>query len=423
MKGVIVFLILFTVLVVIHEFGHYFFAKKSGILVREFAIGMGPKIFQHHALNGTTFTIRILPLGGYVRLAGVDEIDLEAGQNVTLTLNDQNVVSVIDTRSTQNSNGLPFTVRKSDLDDQLILTGDAFDENAQDVITQTFTVDHDAYIIENDGTELRIAPKDVQYNSALWWKKLVVNFAGPFNNILLAIFSFSLSAILMGGVQDLNTNKITIFDSKMPAAQAGIKDGDSIIAIDGVKTNNYNEIKEQLDKHQNGKTTKIDVVRDGKKKSFSVKPKYNKTEGKGHYYVGISVWYRKDIKSELLYGFRETYNNAVSIIATLGSFFTGGFSLDKIAGPVGIYSISSQAANSSLGVLVSLCASLSISLAIANLLPIPGLDGGKILLNLIEGIRHKPIKQEHEVVVTLIGAAFLLTLIVVVTVHDIMKLF
>ncbi|BDR58392.1 RIP metalloprotease RseP [Xylocopilactobacillus apicola] len=423
MRGIIVFLILFTILVVIHEFGHYFFAKKSGILVREFAIGMGPKIFQHHADNGTTFTIRILPLGGYVRLAGVEESELEAGQQVALTLNENKMVETIDTRSEQNVTGLPFTVRKSDLTDQLEIEGDVFDNEADQMVTRIFQVDHDASIIENDGTSLRIAPRDVQYNSAVWWKKLIVNFAGPFNNILLAIIAFSLSAFLMGGVQDLSTNKVTVFDQSMPASKAGLKTGDQIVAVDGEQTRDYNEVKSVLDRHQNGKTVTLKVQRDGKLQTFKVKPQYSKSEGKGRYYIGISVWYKKDVRSELLYGFSATYENTVAIFQTLGSFFTGGFSLDKIAGPVGIYSISAQAANSGVGVLVSLCASLSISLAIANLLPIPGLDGGKIILNLLEAIRRKPIKQEHEVIVTLIGAAFLLMLIVVVTIHDIMKLF
>ncbi|BDR56311.1 RIP metalloprotease RseP [Xylocopilactobacillus apis] len=423
MKGIIVFLILFTILVVFHEFGHYFFAKKMGILVREFAIGMGPKIFQHHAQNGTTFTIRILPLGGYVRLAGVEESELEAGQTVYVTLNDQGSIIQIDTRSDQNIDGLPLTVRKSDLSSDLFIEGDVFDNEADDLVTKTFNVDHDAYIVENDGTEVRIAPKDVQYNSAVWWKKLITNFAGPFNNIILAIVAFSISAFMMGGVQDLNTNKITIYDRNMPAAKAGIKSGDSIVSVDDVQTHDYKEIKKELDKDQKGRPVKVKVKRSSHYKTFIIKPKYSKTDGTGRYYIGISVWYRKSFQSQILYGFTETYANSVAILQTLGSFFTGGFSLDKIAGPVGIYSISSQAANSGVGVLVALCASLSISLAIANLLPIPGLDGGKILLNLIEAIRRKPIKQEHEVVVTLIGAAFLLMLIIVVTVHDIMKLF
>lgn len=423
MKGLVAFLIIFTILVVFHEFGHYFFARRLGILVREFAIGMGPKFFQHHAKNGTTFTIRILPLGGYVRLAGMEENELSAGQNVYLTFNKQNTVTIIDTRENAAQQGLPFTVRKSDLTDTLTINGDSFDNQANDLVTQTFAVDHDAYVIENDGTELRIAPRDVQYNSAAWWKKLITNFAGPFNNIILAIVAFTLSALMMGGVQDLNTNQITVSDAAMPAARAGIKTGDAIVAVNGKKTTNYEEISQAISKSAHQKPIALKVKRQGKLQDYSIKPEYHKIEGKRRYLIGISVWYRKDLRSQLLYGFTQTAANTVAIFQTLGSFFTGGFSLNKIAGPVGIYSISAEAANSGLGVMVSLCGALSISLAIANLLPIPGLDGGKVLLNLIEAIRRKPLKQEHEVVVTLIGAAFLFMLIIVVTVHDIMKLF
>ena len=77
MKTILVFIIIFSVVVVIHEFGHYFFAKRAGILVREFAIGMGPKLFAHQAKDGTTYTIRMLPLGGYVQMAGWGEDETE----------------------------------------------------------------------------------------------------------------------------------------------------------------------------------------------------------------------------------------------------------------------------------------------------------------------------------------------------------
>lgn len=98
MKALLVFLFIFSIVVVVHEFGHFYFAKRAGILVREFAIGMGPKIFSHQGKDGTTYTIRILPLGGYVRMAGFEEEDgLKPGMFVQLVLDEQNNVIKINT--------------------------------------------------------------------------------------------------------------------------------------------------------------------------------------------------------------------------------------------------------------------------------------------------------------------------------------
>lgn len=97
MQGLLAFIVIFGILVVVHEFGHFYFAKKSGILVREFAVGMGPKIFAHTGKDGTAYTIRALPLGGYVRMAGWgdDTTNIKTGTPVTLTLNKDGLVKRI----------------------------------------------------------------------------------------------------------------------------------------------------------------------------------------------------------------------------------------------------------------------------------------------------------------------------------------
>ncbi len=104
MKTILVFIIIFSVVVVIHEFGHYFFAKRAGILVREFAIGMGPKLFAHQAKDGTTYTIRMLPLGGYVQMAGwgEDETELTPGMPVSLVQDATGKVIKINTSKRSN---------------------------------------------------------------------------------------------------------------------------------------------------------------------------------------------------------------------------------------------------------------------------------------------------------------------------------
>ena len=166
MQGIIAFIFIFGVIVVVHEFGHFYFAKKAGILVREFAIGMGPKIFAHIGKDGTAYTIRILPLGGYVRMAGwgEDKTEIKTGSPVSLTLNEEGVVTRVNlSDKVLDNTSLPMNVTSFDFEEKLEITGLVLDES------KTFRVDHDATIIEEDGTEVRIAPLDVQYQNASIW--------------------------------------------------------------------------------------------------------------------------------------------------------------------------------------------------------------------------------------------------------------
>ena len=126
MLGILTFFIGFGILVIVHEFGHLYFAKKSGILVREFSIGMGPKIFSHIDKEGTAYTIRILPLGGYVRMAGWgdDTTEIKTGTPASLTLNQDGLVTRINLSQKQLDNtALPMNVTAYDLEDKLEITG------------------------------------------------------------------------------------------------------------------------------------------------------------------------------------------------------------------------------------------------------------------------------------------------------------
>ena len=172
----ITFIIIFGIIVVVHEFGHFYFAKKSGILVREFAIGMGPKIFSHIGKDRTAYTIRILPLGGYVRMAGwgEDSTDIKVGTPASLTLDAEGKVVRINLSGKKvDQTALPMNVTGFDFEEKLEITGLVLDE------LKTYAVDHDATIVEEDGTEVRIAPLDVQYQNASIWGCLITNLSTP----------------------------------------------------------------------------------------------------------------------------------------------------------------------------------------------------------------------------------------------------
>ncbi|QVI33563.1 RIP metalloprotease RseP [Lacticaseibacillus chiayiensis] len=413
MTTIIAFIVIFCILVVVHEFGHFYFAKRSGILVREFSIGMGPKLWASRK-NNTTYTLRLLPLGGYVRMAGWqdDEDDIKPGTMLSLILNDAGkVVRINASDKTTLEGGMPVQVSRVDLVKDLVIEGYP---NGDEEALQTWHVDHDATIIEEDGTEVQIAPEDVQFQNAPVWRRLLVNFAGPMNNFILAILTFIVYGLVFG-VQIFNTNQVGTVLPDYPAAQAGLKSNARVESIDGKKIHSFTDLSTQVSKHA-GKSVKFTVKQDGKTQNIAIKPD---KEGK----IGVMVPVDKSPVRAFTYGFTQTWDLAVRTWDVLKSMVTGGFSLNKLAGPVGIYTMTSQSAKGGLAGLLFFMGYLSLGLGISNLLPIPVLDGGKILLNLIEIIRRKPLKQETEGVITMIGLGLMVLLMIAVTINDIMRYF
>lgn len=420
-KTIITFIIVFGILVVIHEFGHYYFAKRAGILVREFSIGMGPKILSFHR-GSTTYTLRILPLGGYVRMAGIaddEDEDLKPGMPMSLILDSNNKVTKINTsKKTTLYNGIPIEYLDSDLQKELWITGY---ENGNEEIVKKYNVDHDALIIEKDGTEIQIAPEDVQFQSATLWNRILTNFAGPMNNFLLAIVAFILLAFMQGGVAT-NSNQIGTIQENSAAQKAGLKANDKIVSVADKKTTNWTELTTAISSRPDKKTN-LKVIRNGKTESIIITPESSKTDSTKTGKIGITVKMDHSFINKITYGFTQSWSVVASIVAVLVGMFTKGVSLNDFGGPVAIYAVTSNAASYGLASVVSLLAFLSINLGIVNLLPIPALDGGKLVLNIIEGIRGKPISPEKEGVITLIGFAFLMILMILVTWNDIQRYF
>lgn len=419
---IIAFIIVFGTIVFVHEFGHYFFAKRAGILVREFSIGMGPKIFAYRK-NETTYTIRILPLGGYVRMAGLeeDDEDLQKGMPASLILDDAGIVKKINvSKKVTLLSGVPIELVDWDLTDDLWISGY---ENGNEEELKKYVVDHDALIIEKDGTEVQIAPKDVQFQSASVLNRILTNFAGPLNNFLLAIVAFTLVAVMQGGVQT-TTNYVASVENNSVAQKAGIRKNDQIIKINKTKTSSWTTLATAIS-NQAGKKTVLIIKRADKEKKITLTPETKKENGQKVGYIGISsrVNTNKSPLAIISYGVKQTGSVITQIFAVLGSMFTKGFSLNDLGGPVAMYSYTSEAAHYGVISVISLLALLSVNLGIVNLLPIPALDGGKLLLNIVEVIRGKPIDPNKEMIITLIGFAFMLVLMVLVTWNDISRYF
>ena len=418
MKGILAFIFIFGVIVVVHEFGHFYFAKKAGILVREFAIGMGPKIFAHTGKDGTLYTIRILPLGGYVRMAGwgEDKTEIKTGTPASLSLNEAGVVTRINLTGKQLDNlSLPMNVTSFDFEEKLEITGLVLEES------KTYKVDHDATIVEEDGTEVRIAPLDVQYQNATVWGRLITNLAGPMNNFILGILVFIFLMFMQGGVADLSSNAVSITDGGALQA-AGLVTGDKILSVNGDATDSYTEVATIISKAAADATTApsfgLVVEHDGATKNVTVTAE----KVDGTYRIGISPILKTGFVDKIVGGFQEAGATALLIVTALKNLIAN-FDVKQLGGPVAIYKVSAQAAEFGLASVLGLMAMLSINLGIFNLIPIPALDGGKIVMNILEAIRRKPLKPETESYITLAGVAVMVVLMIVVTWNDIIRVF
>ncbi|HGJ7511293.1 TPA: RIP metalloprotease RseP [Streptococcus pneumoniae] len=417
MLGILTFILVFGIIVVVHEFGHFYFAKKSGILVREFAIGMGPKLFAHIGKDGTAYTIRILPLGGYVRMAGWgdDTTEIKTGTPVSLTLADDGKVKRINLSGKKlDQTALPMQVTQFDFEDKLFIKGLVLEEE------KTFAVDHDATVVEADGTEVRIAPLDVQYQNATIWGKLITNFAGPMNNFILGVVVFWVLIFMQGGVRDVDTNQFHIMPQGA-LAKVGVPETAQITKIGSHEVSNWESLIQAVEtetKDKTAPTLDVTISEKGSDKQVTVTPE----DSQGRYLLGVQPGVKSDFLSMFVGGFTTAADSALRILSALKNLIFQP-DLNKLGGPVAIFKASSDAAKNGIESILYFLAMISINIGIFNLIPIPALDGGKIVLNILEAIRRKPLKQEIETYVTLTGVVIMVVLMIAVTWNDIMRLF
>ena len=379
---------------------------------------MGPKILAIRK-GETQYTIRLLPLGGYVRMAGedFDTVELQPGYRVGLLLNAQDEIEKIYlNRNVSNPNILNVEVEKSDLDKELYIEG--YDEDGQFVHLK---ISRTAMIIEK-GQETLIAPYDRQFESKSLGSRALAIFAGPLFNFILAFFIF-LALGLMNGVP---TNEPIISEVKpdTPAEMAGMKKDDLITGVDGKSIDSWLKFSEAIQKSA-GVPMSIEVDRAGKQVVLDVVP--DTVEDAGQEFGQIGVMYSSPLEKgfikSIVFGAEQTYTWTVKIFELLGMLVTGQFTIDALSGPVGIYKATEEVAQHGIFNLMNWGAVLSINLGIMNLLPLPALDGGRLLFFLFEGLRGKPIDKQKEGMVHFVGIMLLMVLMLVVTWNDIQRFF
>ena len=433
MQGIIAFILIFFVVVTIHEFGHFIVAKKSGILCQEFAIGMGPKIF-HKKIGETNFTIRLLPLGGYVKMPDnvfdfnndVSMYDLKKGMNIRLKLDKEDKVEKIILDESNDMELLPIHLEDFDLTEKLFIRGFVGDES------EYFEVRKDACVVFG-GMEEQIAPLDRMFSSHSWGKKIWTLFAGPLMNFFLAAVIFIGLAFYTGVPVNNDDAKLGVVADNSPAQTAGLKVGDTITEVNGQSVSTWTGFVEKI-KESNGQELTLKVNRDGSIQEVKVTPKEEVTKNKKGeevktYKVGIGKYQetKKGFVDSIKYGLQETlhYGTLIftAIINLFVSLFTGGFSLNQLGGPVAIYEMSSSAAKSGLVTTLQWTGILSVNLGLMNLIPIPVLDGGRIIFVIYEAIFKKPINKKAQYYMTITFGLLMVALMLAVTWNDIQRLF
>ena len=348
MNFIVTLLILILILgliITIHEFGHFISAKKSGVYVEEFSIGMGPVIWKSKKdKGGTSYALRAFPIGGFVAMASEEE----------------------------------------------------------------------------KGSKLK---KDQVLENKPFFTRLLVLLMGIIFNFILCIVALFINGIIYGSPDNTPVVGQVLEDSA--AYEAGLKKGDVIKRINGVKTSTWDDVlleisvKKQLDEYT------FIVERDGEKQTLTIYPnKVENSEGEtvNSYGIGVSSIKNYGVLSALKYsvvGFLEMFR---SISVVLGNLFTGGVSIKSLSGPVGIFTVVDQVKSTGFENIIYLIAYLSVNVGVVNLLPIPVFDGGRVLLLIIEKISGKKYTK-LEMILNYVGFGLMILLMLVVTFNDILKLF
>lgn len=412
--------LVFFVIVTIHEWGHYFFAKRAGILVREFAIGFGPKLFSIKR-GETRYTLRLIPAGGFVRMAGEDPeiVEVAVGQTVAVRVKDGKVTRIYLDRLDERSNVIRGEVTGIDLEDRLYISLDIEGD------MERFDVHPQALMISK-GNETQIAPRDRQFASKTVGQRALAIFAGPAMNFVLAFVLFC-AYIQMAGIATAEPDHILVNEvsAGMPAEKAGLLADDTIVSVNGTEIGADFDKMIEIIGASPGVPVTVRVIRDGQEKQLQITPVAD-DEGVGK--IGITAKYpavptRHATIGETITGAGKLMKEmTVSIFQGFQKIIMGDFKLDDLGGPVRTAEVTSQIAQQGITQLTSWTALLSLYLGIFNLLPIPALDGSRLLFIGLEALRGRPVHPNKESMVHFIGFALLMLLMLVVTYNDILRL-
>lgn len=356
-------LLVFSAVIAIHEFGHFTVAKLCGIQVNEFSIGMGPVLWKKNH-KGTQYSLRALPVGGFVALEGEESPESQQAEAV-------------------------HTVQEQPAPE----------------------------------TEASVQPTGIPLNEAPVWQRALVMVAGAVMNFVLG---FVVLVFLIAAQNEPITSK-TIYAIQDGAlcGQTGLQAGDKVLAVNGRRCFVANDILYELVRTRSY-SADFTVLRDGQKVQLPGVQfdTWQDEQGETHMSIGFSVYGLEKTPGNVL---REASNSVLYygriVFTSLVDLVRGRESINNLSGPVGIVSAIGQAASYGWQDLLELLALITVNLGILNLLPFPALDGGKVVFLVIEGVTGHAVPEKLQSMLTLATFGLLFGLMIFATYNDILRLF
>lgn len=334
------FVVVFGTIVLFHELGHFAVAKAFGVRVFEFSIGIGP-VLTAFRRKGTQYSLRILPLGGFVKLAGMDP---------ALTSEDE------------------------------------------------------------------VSPDDARnFNARPLWQRMLIIAAGPLMNFLLAFL------LIAGYYMTVHVPPtVTRVNPGSPAQVAGLEPGDVIVSVDGQKTESAEEVI-RLVQPNAGNPLTLAVQREKVLHEVTVTPQLDPDAGVGLLGIEIRSHPRLGFVTSVTRAAGDTWRGTVGIVQAIGQMVTGRSEVD-LRGPIGIITITGEAARQGIDALITLAIGLNLNLGLLNLLPIPVLDGGWLVLLGLEGLRGRPLEPEQRGLAQFVGLVIIFLLMIYAFYQDVIHL-
>ena len=377
----------FSAVIAIHEFGHFMVAKLCGVQVNEFSIGMGPVLCKR-VRKGTQYSIRALPVGGFVALEGEESPESkQAEENLSVVSDDSSP-----------SRGAKADAGKPDLPP---LSGE---------------------VAEPTGSDGEVSPSGIPLNEAPVWQRALIMLAGAGMNFVLG---FVVMAILITAQSEPITSKVLYqVEENALCGQTGLQAGDKILAVNGRRCFVANDILYELMRTEDY-TADFTVLRDGKKVELPGVQfdTWQDDRGETHMSLGFTVY---GIKKTPLNVLKEAGNSVLYygriIFASLSDLLRGRESINDLSGPVGIVTAIGQAASYGWQDLLEMLVLITVNVGIFNLLPFPALDGGKVVFLLIEGVTGHAVPEKIQSGLIVAAFALLFGLMIFATYNDILRL-
>ena len=383
----------FSAVIAIHEFGHFMVAKLCGVQVNEFSIGMGPVLCKR-VRKGTQYSIRALPVGGFVALEGEESPESKQAEENT----NEEPLSPHSDADSSPSRGAKADAGKPDLPP---LSGE---------------------VAEPTGSDGEVSPSGIPLNEAPVWQRALIMLAGAGMNFVLG---FVVMAILITAQSEPITSKVLYqVEENALCGQTGLQAGDKILAVNGRRCFVANDILYELMRTEDY-TADFTVLRDGKKVELPGVQfdTWQDDKGETHMSLGFTVY---GIKKTPLNVLKEAGNSVLYygriIFASLSDLLRGRENINDLSGPVGIVTAIGQAASYGWQDLLEMLALITVNVGIFNLLPFPALDGGKVVFLLIEGVTGHAVPETIQSGLTVAAFALLFGLMIFATYNDILRL-